>query len=618
MKTLLRTIILVAALMTWFGTRSASAQVIWELGIQDGGQGEFSQERGSNDPPGSPEEQDDDFYFAGTYAEIGVVTTTEPFTNYDRALTPGDFVNRIHFNLDAKTANATNDYKLTVQLCCLGAVDVSSHDVVVRFNGHELFSQTEITANLLIEQTMKASAVEAKAGENLVEIERTGGSDSSWIQFDYVRLEIPATYSDSAGLPNASKKLYPSFLLPNKRDDAAKDQDGDGLTNLEEYAAKTDPSKADTDGDGLPDGDEIKTTLTNPLLKDTDGDGLTDSEEINQYLTRPTNPDSDGDGLSDSDELKVTKTDPNVADTDGDGSSDALEVKLGSNPNNAADKPVPYTQLWLLGLIDNNQAEFTQEVSGSPEAPGSPEALDDDYYFAGVYPDPIGAVSNAEDLTYFERALTPSNPFTRIHFNLSADQLKTNSEFLLTFNLIGLGSAGGASLHDIAFRFNGTEFHKETQLGNAKKVEEVVKATTYHAVAGENIIELERTGGTGSSWIQFDYIEADYRETTANPNQDSDGDGQSDANEALAGTNPNDPSSSLRALGVRTSASGVEVSWSSVAGKKYIVEYSPSLAKNSWQAITTTDSQGTTTRFTDTDSTRIRAALGYYRIRLTN
>ena len=494
------------------------SQLIWQLGNEDGGQSEFSQEQSSNDPPGDPAAQDDDFYFAGTYPDpIGVVSQTEPWKNYDRALTPGDPRNRIHFNLDKNTANATNDLKVTVALCCLGAVDGTpgAHDVVMRFNGHDFFSTNGLSENLRVEETVKASAVEAVVGENILEIERTGGSDGSWVQFDFLRLEIPASDTDGDGMPDAYEKQYPAFLSPTNKDDAAKDQDGDGLTNLEEYTAKTDPTKADTDGDGLSDAEEIKTTLTDPLSKDTDRDGLGDAEEVNLYKTNPNNPDTDGDSLSDAYEINTSKTNPTLADTDGDGTSDSLELKLGSNPNDPASVAVPFTQVWLLGLKDNSQAEFTQEVGGSPEAPGDPYTLDDDYYFAGDYPDTVGPVPADEDWTNFERALTSGNTFSRLHFNLTAAQVKTNSEYLVTVNLIGLGSAGGPSLHDISFRFNGNEFHKETQLGGPKLVEEIVRAPDVKAVAGENVIEFERTDGTGSSWIQFDYIELDYREVTA-------------------------------------------------------------------------------------------------------
>ena len=35
------------------------------------------------------------------------------------------------------------------------------------------------------------------------------------------------------------------------------DSDGDGLTDEEEKALRTDPNNPDTDGDGIPDGDEV-------------------------------------------------------------------------------------------------------------------------------------------------------------------------------------------------------------------------------------------------------------------------------------------------------------------------------------------------------------------------
>jgi hypothetical protein len=38
--------------------------------------------------------------------------------------------------------------------------------------------------------------------------------------------------------------------------DAAKNADGDQLTNLQEYQARTDPRSADTDGDGTPDHED--------------------------------------------------------------------------------------------------------------------------------------------------------------------------------------------------------------------------------------------------------------------------------------------------------------------------------------------------------------------------
>jgi arylsulfatase A len=73
----------------------------------------------------------------------------------------------------------------------------------------------------------------------------------------------PFPDNDLDGMPNGFESKYAGLDRDNPSD-AALDFDGDGLTNLEEYRAGTDPLNPDTDGDGVSDGDEVHTRHTDP------------------------------------------------------------------------------------------------------------------------------------------------------------------------------------------------------------------------------------------------------------------------------------------------------------------------------------------------------------------
>ena len=97
------------------------------------------------------------------------------------------------------------------------------------------------------------------------------------------------------------------------------------------------------------------------------------------------------------------------------------------------------------------------------------------------------------------------------------------------------------------------------------------------------------------------------------PNGDSDGDGVSNASEDLAGTDPLDPTSVFRVQSVVRNAGGstVQITWSSVSGKKYEVDFSPDLSPGSFTAVSSAiiATAGTTT-FAHQPST----AKGFYRV----
>jgi hypothetical protein len=142
-------------------------------------------------------------------------------------------------------------------------------------------------------------------------------------QYNAEKAAFNYTDSDSNGLADWWEIRYFGAIGQNP----SADPDGDGLTNLQEYQAGTNPLLADTDGDGLSDGQEVNVTHTDPTKADTDGDGLSDGYEVN-----------------------TSHTNPLLADTDGDGFSDGVEVAKGTDPNNAASFPAAIVNLDATAL----------------------------------------------------------------------------------------------------------------------------------------------------------------------------------------------------------------------------------------------------------------------------
>jgi hypothetical protein len=144
--------------------------------------------------------------------------------------------------------------------------------------------------------------------------------------FEFGNLNINQD-TDKDGMPDWWE--YRFGLDPNDSNDAQKDLDGDGLTNLAEYENNCDAAFFDTDGDLLPDGWEVMYGL-NPRISDV----IAVVNGNNVYA------DSDGDGLDALREV-VYGTNPTAADSDGDGASDGIEVAQGSLPNDATDWGLP-------------------------------------------------------------------------------------------------------------------------------------------------------------------------------------------------------------------------------------------------------------------------------------
>jgi uncharacterized repeat protein (TIGR02543 family) len=103
---------------------------------------------------------------------------------------------------------------------------------------------------------------------------------------------------------------------------------------------QTNPKLADSNSNGI-----------NDAADDQDGDGLSNLAEIRTQLTNPRVADTDGDGLSDGAEVLTHHTNPRVADTDGDGFNDGYEVANASDPTSAASFPTYTLTLGGSGVV---------------------------------------------------------------------------------------------------------------------------------------------------------------------------------------------------------------------------------------------------------------------------
>ncbi|NIX25225.1 MAG: hypothetical protein GWN07_37670, partial [Actinobacteria bacterium] len=117
-------------------------------------------------------------------------------------------------------------------------------------------------------------------------------------------LEVRSDDGEDGGRAEVADALFLVDQWRDPRSLAGQDSDGDGRSDLDEYAEGTDPNDPsdgpDIDGDGIPNGED----------PDVDGDGLLNGEDPDidgDGRPNPFDRDRDGDGL------------PNLIDEDDDG-----------------------------------------------------------------------------------------------------------------------------------------------------------------------------------------------------------------------------------------------------------------------------------------------------------
>jgi len=606
---------------------------LWELGTDNNSQSDFTQESGVNDPPGFvslPDEvppgsendinfnlgtKDDDYYFAGLYPDpIGQVDQDEPWKAFERALVPGDATNRIHFNLDAAQAAATNRLRFTVDTFALGAAAgiTSTHNLVLRVNGQDILTRDEIVAPVLLEATVSAGAVNAMAGENVFEIHRSDGSPSSWIQFDFIRAEVD---TDLCADPLCQFTASATQVAPGQ--EVTLNWIASTASSLVLNPGAINVTSQTTNGLGsiklVPDGtttyvltatrgasvQSMEVTVTVPLIQSFLANRVSLSQNESATLFWQADPqatlsidqgvgsvnaatDASGRG-------RINVTPGNQARTytltaTRGAASATSSVALGYGE---------FGTLWQLGADDNSQADFVQEIGGTTDPPGSPIALDDDYYFLGVYPDPIGILHGSENpATNFERAVTGGGTTTRVNFTLTEPSPPANSQVRLSVDLFAGGwwdaaagvAGGGFGTHDVSLSVNGIEVWSQFDITSDTLAQPTFTAGSVNMAAGANVLEIVRTGGlinedpANTGWIQFDYLMAEINTNTGAP-----------ATPPVITEVTRDPGTGALTL-----------TWTSQAGQTFLVESSTNLVV--WPDLATGyptgGATGTSTSFT--------------------
>ena len=150
-----------------------------------------------------------------------------------------------------------------------------------------------------------------------------------------IRLVIANDDSDGDGIDDTYEEAEGLIIGTN---DSALDQDGDGLTNLQEFLGQdangvvtpfgqTRAGSRDSDSDDIDDDVELSGS-SNPY----DDAGILVVAPATGAPTNPNSEDTDGDLAFDFVEINDEGSDPNVADTDGDGFDDGFEITNGLSP----------------------------------------------------------------------------------------------------------------------------------------------------------------------------------------------------------------------------------------------------------------------------------------------
>jgi len=168
---------------------------------------------------------------------------------------------------------------------------------------------------------------------------------------------------------------------------------------------------------------------------------------------------------------------------------------------------------WLVGVRDNAVSDFSAEDGTANSPPGDSAGLDDDYYLAGSYPAPVGALLTDEPWEFLERAVIrfdpPNDTTLRFHFSLTGDEAHGLNGFRYSTHVYQQDGDGDREV-TLEILLNGiaVETVSLTQ-GQSHRTTEF-SAAAVNAVAGPNVLTVRQTGGS-ARWTNFDFHQFEIR-----------------------------------------------------------------------------------------------------------
>lgn len=261
---------------------------------------------------------------------------------------------------------------------------------------------------------------------------------------------------------------------------SATDLDGDGLTDAEEQLLKTDPAVADTDLDGVPDKVEVGADVTKPI--DTDGDGKIDALDT----------DDDGDGIP-------TKGEDKNLDGDKNPSTQPTDTDSDGKPN-------------YLDNDDDGDGKLTQSEDDNTDGDGNPQTNPRDTDGDGI-PDPIDPTDTPSTTNTAPKAVADSASVvagSSVTINALANDTDADNDTLTIESVV-----------DAA--------HGSVSILSNKLV--YTADASYVGTDSFSYVAADGKGGKGTGIIT---VTITAKVTTA----DTDGDGLTDAQEKVLGTDP--------------------------------------------------------------------------------